>query len=128
MEPAEYVEALRAESAAFASAAEAGLTHPVPSCPEWTMRELVEHLGGVQRFWRQIAEKRLDDPEQAIEELVEGDLLDWFREGARRLVDVLGKADPATPVWTWSSQKNMGFIQRRQANEASVHRWDAQAA
>jgi hypothetical protein len=31
-------------------------------------------------------------------------------------------------VWTWSEQKDVAFIQRRMAQEAAVHRWDAQRA
>ena len=37
-------------------------------------------------------------------------------------------ADPATPVWTWATQKNIGFIQRRMCQETAVHRWDAEHA
>jgi MDMPI C-terminal domain len=36
--------------------------------------------------------------------------------------------DPAIPVWSWSAQKNVGFIHRRMAQEITVHRWDGEQA
>ena len=37
-------------------------------------------------------------------------------------------ADPGEQVWTWSADHSVGFWQRMQAIEASVHRWDAENA
>ena len=31
-------------------------------------------------------------------------------------------------MWSWSAQKDVGFIQRRMAQESAVHRWDAELA
>lgn len=43
-------------SAAFGSAvaAASSLEAPVPSCPEWTLFDLVQHLGTGQRWWAAI--------------------------------------------------------------------------
>jgi uncharacterized protein (TIGR03083 family) len=56
------------------------------------------------------------------------DLVSWFEEGAERLVQALGDADPEEQVGTWfEPDQTAGFWQRRMAQEASVHRWDAQS-
>jgi hypothetical protein len=41
---------------------------------------------------------------------------------------VLSVTDPATPCWTWSPRKDVGFVARRMAQETVVHGWDARAA
>ncbi len=35
-----------------AAAAQAGLATRVPGCPDWTVSDLVAHLGEVQLFWQ----------------------------------------------------------------------------
>ena len=52
MEIATHIDALRTqgELMALAAGAGAGPDDPVPSCPEWTVRDLVRHLGGVHRW------------------------------------------------------------------------------
>ena len=47
MDPPAYLTALAAEGAALADAADGRLDRPVPTCPEWTVANLVAHLGGV---------------------------------------------------------------------------------
>ena len=81
-------------------------------------------------FWGAIVERKLTDPEQVstAPEPAEADLIEAFRRGARRLVEILAAADPTTPVWTWSSQHDVGFVIRHQVQECAVHRWDAQHA
>ena len=51
MDVATHIEALRREGGFLASAvAVADPDDPVPTCPEWTVRDLVHHTGGVQRW------------------------------------------------------------------------------
>lgn len=88
------------------------------------------HTGEVHAFWCQIADRKLMDRD-AVDRPSRPDdpeLLEWYRTGLARLVNVLGDANPTTPVYSWSPQKNIAFIQRRMAQETAVHRWDAQAA
>ena len=49
----DYLALIDDRSAALRSALAAApsLTARVPGCPEWTLADLVEHLGGVQMFW-----------------------------------------------------------------------------
>jgi uncharacterized protein (TIGR03083 family) len=130
MEPQEYIAALRHEGAVLAVAAQGRLGAPVPSCPEWDVAELVWHVGNVHRFWREITAHRLQDPEglESPPRPSDDELLDWFSDGVEQAAAVLEEVDPATPVWTWASQHDVAFIQRRVAQETAVHRVDAQLA
>jgi len=132
MQRDQYLDAITAESAALADAAEqAGLDAAVPSCPDWTVADLVTHIGNVQRWARITVEQRATEriqwrsvppPPPAAE------ILEWFRAQTPALIATLAATDPATPVWSWTSDHTAGFWYRRQANEVAVHRWDAQLA
>ena len=131
MDRSQYFAALAVESAAFDEAVSAcPLSAPVPSCPEWTVADLVYHLGGVHRFWAAVVAQRLSSPsgvERPLRPPPE-DLVAWAREQASALQAALAGAEPATPVWTWAAQQDVGFVDRRMAQETAVHRWDAQLA
>jgi uncharacterized protein (TIGR03083 family) len=126
----DYCALIAADSAGLADAAEGNLSAPVEHCPGWTVADLVRHVWEVHAFWGQIVERRLGDHSEFVEPPAPSDdeLIDAFRSGADRLVEVLAAADPATPVWTWASQQDAGFVIRHQVQEAAVHRWDAEHA
>ncbi len=128
----DFVDSIRRDSDGFAEAAEAAGPHAaVAACPDWTVADLVWHLREVHHGWRAIVEDRLRDPSgiAPIERPPDfTQLLADFRAGAGRLADVLGAADPTTPVWTWAPQQDAAFVIRHQAQEAAVHRWDAEQA
>lgn len=130
MDAKTYAHHLRRDGFALADAAEGRLDADVTSCPGWNMAELVWHTGEVHHFWEQIAAKGLHDYHDAErpKRPEEPALLEWFRAGVERLAETLGSADPEREVWTWSSQRDIAFIQRRMAQETAVHRWDAQEA
>ncbi|MGX6606338.1 maleylpyruvate isomerase family mycothiol-dependent enzyme [Micromonosporaceae bacterium Da 78-11] len=107
----------------------------VPGCPDWSLGDLVSHLGGVQWFWA--AAVRVADPSgppspEARGDLdPHGDLLEWFAESTRLLVAELADADPQTPVWAWwatsGAPLTAAAVARHQVQEAAVHAYDAQA-
>jgi uncharacterized protein (TIGR03083 family) len=130
MERDQYLDELAIESAAFEAAVSgAPLDAPVPPCPAWTVADLVYHLGEVHYFWGEVTRRRLAAPE--VDPPVrppDDELVAWAATQAVELRRSLDEADPATPVWTWTPQKDVAFIVRRMAQETAVHRWDAQAA
>ncbi|MER5883215.1 maleylpyruvate isomerase N-terminal domain-containing protein [Streptomyces sp. NPDC001941] len=123
---------------------------PVPSCPGWSLGDLVFHLGAQQRRVAHVVGHGLlepppDDVLLGIPESAAGlrprrdgtgpwtgpvpeGLLDWFAQGAEELAALFASRDPAERVWTWSAERSVGFWARTQAIEAAVHRWDAQDA
>jgi uncharacterized protein (TIGR03083 family) len=126
-----FLAALRRDGEAFDVAASVVAPETsVPSCPGWTVADLVWHLSGAHGFWTGIVEqRRIETPEFGRRDRpADGDLLDVYRAGLGRLVEVLAAVDPATPVWTWAGTQGAVFVQRRMAHETAVHCWDAQRA
>ncbi len=127
----DFLDALARDGEAFATASSrVDLLAPVPSCPAWTVADLVYHLGEVHVFWRTIVGDRRDTWEayEEPERPADAELLTWYLDGLAATVAVLTAADPSHPNWTWSTDKTAGFVQRRMAHETAVHRWDAENA
>jgi uncharacterized protein (TIGR03083 family) len=132
MDTTEQLDAIVRESEALAHAAErAGLDAPVPTCPAWTIADLVEHVGNIQR-WATLTVTTLPTERISRSGMSEipppDELLPWFRAASAGLVEALGAADPSSPVWTFSGERSVRFWFRRQAHEVAVHRWDAELA
>src|SRR5690606_21050159 len=102
---------------------------PVPSCPEWTAADLWFHLGEVQWHWGRIVADRLTDRAE-VRQLGKpdrpDDLAGFFAEASGLLRTALADTPPETPVWTWADDRTAGFVRRRQAHEAVIHRVDAE--
>ncbi len=103
----------------------------VPGCPDWSLRDLVAHLGGVQRWWAVVvAAGPADSAPDFADAGPTGDLLEWSTESTRLLIDALRTAGPDRDCWTWwgASEAPMtsGAVARHQVQEAAVHAWDAQ--
>lgn len=128
-----YLAALHEENGRFAAAALRarqlhGWPARVPGCPEWDLADLVWHLGEVQHFWAWIVRTRATAPAGYPQPTrPDGEsLLAWAAEQSRVLTDALTRAEPTDPVWTWAAQQDVAFVLRRQAQEATVHRVDAE--
>lgn len=132
----ELLSLIEDRSAALRAAARAApdLTGRVPGCPDWSLADLVSHLGGVQRFWA-VAVSVADDsapptPEQRGALEPSGDLWVWFDESTRLLSAALRDTDPASPCWAWwaasGAPLTAGAVARHQVQEAAVHARDAQ--
>ena len=127
----DYLHALARDGEALARVcSEADLGASVPACPEWTVADLVYHLGEVHHFWRTIVDEQRDSWEGYEKPVRAADdqLIGWYRAGLADLVRVLTDVDPAQTNWTWATDKTAGFVQRRMAQETAVHRWDAEQA
>lgn len=129
MDVDDYLAALDRDGQALAVAADGRLSAAVAPCPGWSMADLVWHTGVVHWFWCTVVEGQLSDPPSVRPDRPDdGDLLAWYADGLAGLMAMLRAADPSTPVWTWASQKDVAFVQRRMAQETAVHRWDAETA
>ncbi|HVT22151.1 MAG TPA: maleylpyruvate isomerase family mycothiol-dependent enzyme [Mycobacteriales bacterium] len=135
MDIAAHIDALGAEGVALGDAAAcAGLADPVPGCPDWTLRDLLRHVGYVHRWASAIVAGRLDgatgDGDAAVGPLPEDAyLLAWYAEGHRALVDTLRAAPADVECFTFlPAPSPLAFWARRQALETAVHHADAAAA
>jgi uncharacterized protein (TIGR03083 family) len=131
----DYIAALRSNAAALAAAGRAAeMDAPVPSCPEWTVHELLKHVGGHHRWVRGNLDRTPEDgmqPFNAYEPAPEdAAAAEWVEEGAAALADRLAEVGPDQRCWTWvpDLDATTGFWARRTANETAVHRWDMQNA
>jgi uncharacterized protein (TIGR03083 family) len=127
----DYLDHLARDSARFASvlAATAPDTH-VPTCPGWNADDLLWHLGEVQWFWGTIVRDSVDaDEAEKTKPSRPGNrpgLEEFYQSASRELRTALALTPPDTPAWTWADDKTVGFIRRRQAHEALIHRLDAE--
>jgi uncharacterized protein (TIGR03083 family) len=131
--PEEHLQVLRAENARFAAAATAARTRHgwrarVPGCPDWDLADLVWHLAEVQHFWGWLVRTRATSPAGYPEPVrpADDELPAFLAEQARVLEEALSGAAPTDRVWTWAPRQDVAFVLRRQAQEATVHRVDAE--
>lgn len=132
LKPGDYLNHLVQDSARFAEVIQQAPPQArVPSCPDWDADDLLWHLGLVQYFWTTVVRDKLpgDEAEKRNPERPAGDravLLDFYRQASQGLATILRATSPDTPAWTWSRDQTAGFIYRRQAHEALIHRIDAE--
>jgi uncharacterized protein (TIGR03083 family) len=105
----------------------------VPSCPDWTAHDLLDHMTGVALFWGTIVRDRLSDPAaaEAAEEArptAHADQFPAIEQATAELVENLEKTADDVAAWTWWDDHSVGFIRRRMAHEALIHRLDAELA
>ena len=133
----DFLAAIRRDSDRFyAVAGGADPSGPVPPCPDWTIADLVWHLGEVHWFWGTDVELRASAPDEMEQgrptrPVEYGELVAWGRAQADRMIQLLEATPDDVPVWTWAlneSDHNVGFIRRHQVQEAAVHRWDMEMA
>ncbi len=131
LSPAAYLEHLRDDAAQLSGLARSvDLATPVPSCPGWTMHDLVGHCGEV--YAHKSAALRLGRAP------VDGDsatapggvaVVDFHDEQVAELVHELEDRGPDAETWTWfPGEHSTGFWFRRMAQEALVHRVDGELA
>jgi uncharacterized protein (TIGR03083 family) len=109
------------------------LTRRVPTCPDWTLRELAIHVGRAHRWATAIVGTRSAEfipfrsvpdgkfPGGAAERAA------WLTDGATRLIGTVQAAGDDL-VWAFGAMLPASFWARRMAHETAVHRADAQIA
>ncbi|MFG3556633.1 maleylpyruvate isomerase family mycothiol-dependent enzyme [Micromonospora sp. NPDC047557] len=119
-----------------AVAAAPSLDVRVPTCPEWTLFDLVQHLGEGRFRWAAIVAAGPADAPPAISTPAppreREALLAWFAASTAELLAALREAGPDRGCWTWwgSSQapQTAGAVARHQLQQVAVHTYDAQVA
>lgn len=129
-----YVAEIEASTAGLAEIlAEYDQSLPIPTCPEWTLRQLVTHVGRAHRWAAEITRTR-SEAFIPFREVPDGKLPDdraeqcaWLRAGAARIIDAAWEAG-SDLVWSFTGPTPAGYWLRRMAHETLVHRADAQLA
>jgi len=115
-----------------ANAASAGLDAPVPTCPGWTVLDLVAHQGMVHRWAASHVSGSpvLDTAALEREGRESPDVLGWFDAGATALLQAIVDApdDLEAVVFLKEAPPAKVFWTRRQCHETTIHAVDALAA
>jgi uncharacterized protein (TIGR03083 family) len=129
MEYETFVGHVRDDGRRLAAVAGGNLSLEVPSCPGWTVRDLVSHVAQV--YEHKIACTALGhapDP-WPPEWPADRDPIEWFGDAHERLLEMFRTSEPTTPSATWwPPDQTVGFWARRMAQETAVHRVDAELA
>ena len=125
-----YREGWLADAALLRAAALAAPQAPVPTCPGWVGRDVVDHVGevyahkaAVLRLGRRPAEGEW--PWAPDDDTV----FAWFDDRLAELLHELDAREAADPAWTFlAADHSVGFWWRRMAHETAIHRVDAEQA
>ncbi|MGV9288096.1 maleylpyruvate isomerase family mycothiol-dependent enzyme [Streptomyces sp. NPDC003719] len=107
----------------------------VPTCPEWTLFDLAEHIGEGRRAWAATVAAgpapAKSVPEDAPAAPREREAVPaWLAESTEQLLDALREAGPDRGCWTWwgasQSPQTCGAVARHQLQQMAVHTYDAQ--
>ncbi|MBA3525218.1 MAG: maleylpyruvate isomerase family mycothiol-dependent enzyme, partial [Geodermatophilaceae bacterium] len=128
MDPDRYLALVRIDADRLLDVAAGQLDAPVPSCPGWTMADLVEHVGRV--YLHKIESIRQQrDPEPWPPPPHGREPIEWLAETTTAMLDLLAELGPRAPSHTWHPEdQTVGFWFRRMAQETAVHRVDAELA
>ena len=125
-----YVEWLRTENRALVATARFNLAASVPTCPGWSVRDLLIHHGSFQAWITGMLLEHAQFPvaPRHVDLSDEVDVIDWYVPIGDQLVAALLEVGPDVAMWDVTGQHLSGAWARRQASETSVHRVDAQLA
>jgi len=114
------------------SAAAAGPDAAVPTTPEWTITDLVEHVGQTQHWVAEIIERRITDPTQLPTEMAvlptgPREWPAWLSEAAQRVASACSDGALDAPVFNPAGDERPGtrFWMSSMLNEAVIHGFDA---
>nr|WP_042182402.1 maleylpyruvate isomerase family mycothiol-dependent enzyme [Kibdelosporangium sp. MJ126-NF4]CEL14967.1 hypothetical protein [Kibdelosporangium sp. MJ126-NF4]CTQ93440.1 hypothetical protein [Kibdelosporangium sp. MJ126-NF4] len=121
----EQAEALKAAAIA------AGPSAHVPTCPKWTVRELVEHIAQVHNMVYEGLRLTPADDRPGLAQLPADwdELVAWWDAKRVEMLAALGEGDPSRQAWSFvPGMGTVAWWARRQAHETAIHRLDAEHA
>ena len=105
----------------------------VPTCPDWSLRQLATHIGRVHRWAAETVTTRATEriPFDSVPDgkypAAPADRAAWINAGAGRVIDAIMAAGDEQ-VWAFGRLAPASFWARRQAHETAMHRIDAELA
>jgi uncharacterized protein (TIGR03083 family) len=129
-------QALRAHTERLVECVMAADAHAaVPTCPGWTVSDLVAHVGETQHWVADIIERRIVDPaqlpmEMAVVPTEPDDWPAWLSAGAARATEACSDEALEAPVFNAAADDRTGgqFWLSSLLNEAVIHGADAASA
>jgi uncharacterized protein (TIGR03083 family) len=125
--PINYLVELESATTRFARIlAEGDLDAPVPSCPDWTLFQLADHLGEIHQWANHAVVAGNPDADTTPAPTDRSALVDWYQEAAGTLLTTLRATPVDAPAWGFGPKpRTVAFWHRRQVNETTMHLWDA---
>jgi uncharacterized protein (TIGR03083 family) len=128
----DYLTSIEADGRALAGiAADFELELSVPGCPDWTLRDLLAHVAGANRWVSKCVSEGLVAQDRILPAGPDGrdELVAWFNESTDELLGVLSATSPEELVWTPIRGAFASVWWRRKAAlECAIHRTDAEQA
>ena len=108
------------------------LSDTVTTCPDWSVFDLVSHVGGLHRWSTRMVEGPITtqrwrtDFDLAYPELADGAAAAaaWLMDGLDPMTTAFTAASPTLPVWVWGSDPCARWWPRRMLFETIAHRCD----
>jgi len=130
LSPERYYAQIEASTAAIAALVDGGdLSLPIPTCPEWSLRQLATHVGRTQR-WVALTVRTRTTELIPFREVPDGRLPDdpaagpaWLAAGAREIIATVRQAGD-DPVWSFGGLLPARWWARRVCHETMVHAAD----
>lgn len=102
----------------------------VPSCPDWSLRDLLDHVAGASRWMTKCVFEKQTPQERVLPSGPPGraGLLDWFQQSIDDLLAVLSATPHDELVWTpIKGLQGSAWWRRKAALEVAIHRTDAES-
>jgi uncharacterized protein (TIGR03083 family) len=127
--PERYLDLLQRDGTRLLDVARRGLDAQVPSCPGWSVGDLVQHVGAVYLHKVECMRQNAAPEPWPPPELEAREPLSLLAEALRTLLSELRERGTDSPSATWwPPDQTSGFWYRRMAQETAVHRVDAELA
>jgi uncharacterized protein (TIGR03083 family) len=106
---------------------------PVPTCPGWTLADLVKHHGTTHRWTEHVVRTRATERVWAREVPLDlpddpSAFPDWTARSAEAALRTVREVDPDLPMWSYGADQRVAFYPRRLLFETVIHLADAELA
>ena len=104
----------------------------VTTCPEWTVVDLVAHVGGLHRWSTLMVDRSVTTQRWRTDfDITHPDVADdssavssWLVDGLGPMTAAFSAAAPTRPVWVWGADPTVRWWPRRMLFETLTHRCD----
>src|ERR1700761_5538801 len=129
MESARYLSCLQSDYMRMREVVQGHYSLPVPTCPDWTVADLVRHLGQVYLHKVELMRTGKQPESWPPAEFADTDPVQLLDRGYNALTREFSARQPADATMTWyGPEQTVGFWIRRMAQETLIHRIDAELA
>jgi uncharacterized protein (TIGR03083 family) len=128
MRDSDYLAHLAVDFARLRAVAPIDLAAPVPTCPGWTVADLVDHVGKVY-LHKTLAIRAGAEPDWPPAGIEDEEPLALLDRTYAELLREFSSHEPSAPGGSWyTPDQTVGFWFRRMAQETVIHRIDAELA